>query len=461
VTSAMAIEIYSDKLKAYCADGKIIEEDQASDLGQMRALLGLEMSDVADVHDEVCAPAYRTSVREVMGSTGIIPDEYWEGLTVLRERLGLSEDAAKALFAAETTEKMRGFAQKAMDAMQEKAEKQQKAQEEGKSGSLGVDDSPISAEITHLLDFATASKALVTEDGKDVIGADLRGEFAASALKELYKQYLVEAFSTSNAEQNERVFNNLPRLTLVLGLTAKEVELIHNEIGSRIYRQYISKAIKKGPLGAEETQFLGSIKQVLGMQESLCQELIKDVQLNYVSILVESMFEKSSVLAEDVRKMRDTADLYDIDLAGDLQIPSIKLERMFLCELEDLVDSGELRPDDLSPIAEVCEPLHISEGKAQALLEETVQKRVSGGILQAAACMRQSEKDGAISELGRALKYAALLESDASVPAVSEGERSELYVLYQSSVLASGVADGQEQLDLLKALLKLGAAASA
>lgn len=341
--------------------------------------------------------------------------------------------------------------------MQEKAEKQQKAQEEGKSGALGVDDNPISAEIMHLLDFATASKALVNEDGQDVIGADLRGEFSETALKELYKQYLVEAFSTSNQEENERVFNNLPRLTLVLGLTAKEVEAIHNEIGSRIYRQYISKAIKKGPLGAEENQFLASIKQVLGMQESLCQELIKDVQLNYVSIMVESMFEKPSVLAEDVRKMRDTADLYDIDLVDDLQISSIKLERMFLCELEDLVDSGDLRPDDLSPIAEVCEPLRITEGKAQALLEETVQKRVSGGILQAAACMRQGEKDGAVSELRRALKYAALLESDASVPAVQEGERSELYVLFQSSVLAKGGADGQEQLDLLKSLLKLGA----
>ena len=76
----------------------------------MRGLLSLVMTDVADVHDEVCAPAYRKSVREVMGTTGIIPDEYWEGLTVLRERLGLSEEAAKALFASETTEKMKGYA---------------------------------------------------------------------------------------------------------------------------------------------------------------------------------------------------------------------------------------------------------------------------------------------------------------------------------------------------------------
>eukprot|EP00965_Chrysotila_dentata_P175322 5787394-Pleurochrysis_carterae.AAC.4 len=39
---------------------------------------------VSDVHAEVCGPAYRNSVREVMGTTGRIPDEYWDGLAKLQ-----------------------------------------------------------------------------------------------------------------------------------------------------------------------------------------------------------------------------------------------------------------------------------------------------------------------------------------------------------------------------------------
>ena len=56
--------------------------------------------------------------------------------------------------------------------------------------------------------------------------------------------------------------------------------------------------------------------------------------------LVESMFEKDQVLVDDVRKMRDTADEFNVDLKEELQVPTAKLERFFTVELEDLLDSG-------------------------------------------------------------------------------------------------------------------------
>ena len=199
------------------------------------------------------------------------------------------------------------------------------------------------------------------------------------------------------------------------------------------------------------------------MEQEKCDELVREQQLNRVSVLIEQMFEKSAVVAEDVRAMRDTADLYDVDLADDLQVSTFKLERLFTCELEDMVDSGELKPDDMGALIELCEPLKISEEVAQRKLEETVQKRTSGGVLQAGAALRQDNSDDACAELERVLKFAALLpETSADAKAVSESERSELYMLYQASQLTAGAVteESTAKLELLKSVLGLAAAAS-
>ena len=72
------------------------------------------------------------------------------------------------------------------------------------------------------------------------------------------------------------------------------------------------------------------------------------------------------------------------------------------------------------------------------MLEEVVVKRTSGGLLQAAADMRMGSGDRAVEELSRMLRFAALMDdAQAKGVNVSEGERNELYTLYQVRTLYS------------------------
>ena len=462
VTSQISTEVYTERLKSYSADGKIVTEEEAATLSTLRDFLGIAMEDVYSVHEKLCSDAYVKSVREVMGTSGIIPDEYWEGLTKLQTRMGISDDAAQMLFAKEVKSKMQVFGDTAVKALEEKAKKQQAAQEGNEQGKMEMEaETELTKEINSLVEFAVASKALATKevDGEEieVIGASLAGDYEKATLKELYRQYLVEAFSGGNAAQNEKVFGNLSRLALVLGLEAREVSEIHNQIGSLIYRQYISKALQKGPLGSQETTFLASIKDALGMEQDKCDELIRDCQIQRVSLMIEKMFEMPQVLAADSREMRDAADTYDVDLVGDLKINSFRLERLFLCELEELVDSGELQPDNLGILEELCEPLYISEEKAAKMLEEIVGKRTSGGMLQAAADMRQGQGDRACDEITRFLKFAALLDGTvAEQKQVAERERNELFMLYSASLANKGggdATDDKAKLELLRQVM--------
>ena len=67
-------------------------------LNALRDLLGLSKEDTYSSHLAVFGAAYKSSVLESMGSTGIITKEYREPLDDLRDRLGVSEEASRALF---------------------------------------------------------------------------------------------------------------------------------------------------------------------------------------------------------------------------------------------------------------------------------------------------------------------------------------------------------------------------
>ena len=85
-------------------------------------------------------------------------------------------------------------------------------------------------------------------------------------------------------------------------------------------------------------------------------------------------------------------------------------------------------------------------------------KRTSGGLLQAASCLRQGKGDDACKELERVLKFASLLEgTSADAPNVQEGDRNELYAIYQASLLAGGdeTAESKENLALLRSVMGL------
>jgi hypothetical protein len=106
----------------------------------------------------------------------------------------------------------------------------------------------------------------------------------------------------------------------------------------------------------------------------------------------------------------------------------------------------------------VCESLHIAEARAQFILSETVGKRISGGMLQAAALLRQEAHAPMAEELDNVLKFAAIVPEPPvpNMPSVSAAEKNELVMLYQAAKLSKGGGDdAAAQLALLKRVLGL------
>jgi len=469
VTSKMSVEVYEEKLAGFGGEGKIISEEQSAELAALRAFLGLDLSQVADAHEATCGATYANSCKEVMGVSGNIPDEYFAGLDKLRERLALTPEVADKIFASVAQTKMKTIGDKAVEQLEAKAKAQQNEQkrkrgeavdapEDGEMGGMG--DS-LSAEIVNLVEFASAARILKTEtvDGKEasVASASLRGEIEDRMIKELYRQFLVEAFSSMDPQSK---LAKLASLGPVLGLTAGEVAVVHEEIGATIYRQYLGKALQKGPVGAEEEGFLSQIKDTLDLDGARCDELVREMKVGRVTQLVENLFSQQ-VTPKEVTEMRDTASMLEVDLVEDAQVLPFRLEKMFAVELEALVEAGEVVAGDLGALEEVCDSLHISEEKASQVLTELIQKKASGGLLQASALFRQDRNEDMVAEIEGVLRYASLMPCEVSVPGLSPVTKQEMYLLYSASLLTDGAIDelGEAKLELLKATIGLEVAA--
>ena len=77
-----------------------------SQLDALRELLSMSKDATYDAHLDVFGGAYKRSVMESMGSTGIITKEYREPLETLRERLGVSEEDSRNLLLEAMKERM-------------------------------------------------------------------------------------------------------------------------------------------------------------------------------------------------------------------------------------------------------------------------------------------------------------------------------------------------------------------
>jgi len=434
VTAQISADVYAERLGEIAAETKILDEAQGAQLAAMRTFLGLELGEapVAKAHEEAFGETYGDSCKQVLGVSGSIPDEYFDGLDRLRERLGLSELAAKKQYAIVGAAKLKEYG----DNLQKTLEAQQKAAQ--KKESLPMGQSLIS-EVLGLVEYATASRLLTSEGGADVSAATLAGQFSSSVIKELYRQALLEAFSGSESAQNEQLFSTLGPVAAVFGLDAEDVSEIHTEIGKLIFEQYLRKSLKQaGGLAEKDEQFLAQITSVLSLDAAKMDLVVREQKLEFVDKQCSKIFSDQTVEPAEVTKLRDMAALYEVDLVEDLEVNRFRLEKMFAVELESLIDAGDLAQGDTSVLEEVCEGLKVSEEKAAEILEATVQKKAASGILQAATLMQASRAEEMMEELEKLLSFATLIPGVVATPAVKPQQKQEMFMLFQASALGDG-----------------------
>lgn len=310
-------------------------------------------SQVIEIHKVQCRDVYEQSVSEAMGTTGIIMENYREALDKLRERLYLSRDTADQIFYAVAKGRMRAYATRAVESMEKK--RQARGQGEKRDvgddpfikragAQLGIDASGLNVELHNLVDFYMRNKLMKVKeveveegDGKVMkqvaeFPVTLRDALSQQTITELYKQYLIQCFSAKSREEKERLFGVLDQLASILGLEQGEVDTIHSDIGSVIYKNYIGQQLIQGPLGEKDRQFLTNIQNTLAMTPAMCETIEAEAKKNRVMVLMEQMINRQRILPENAKKVRTTAQEFGVSLVDDLKVGPNPLSLSFLNE---------------------------------------------------------------------------------------------------------------------------------
>uniref|UniRef100_A0A7S2ZK70 Uncharacterized protein n=2 Tax=Rhodosorus marinus TaxID=101924 RepID=A0A7S2ZK70_9RHOD len=433
VAATMKLDAYGDRLASFVKDNRILTNEEGERLSAIRDFLGLDVDEVTEVHNRLCSPVYEQSVIEAMGSTGIIMDNVREALGKLKDRLMLSEETANEILYAVSKGRMKGYAMRALDSLERKRNVRGQTEQRDtgddpfikRAGAqLGIDAGGLNVELHNLVDFynrnnlMAVSEVSYEEDGETKtkkvaeFPVTLRDVLKMDVLNELYKQYLIQCFSAKSREEKERLFASLDQLGSILGLEQEEVDKIHSDIGSVIYRNYISQQLLVGNLEEKDIEFLASIQKSLAMTPKQCADIMLEAKKSRVAVLLEQTISRQKIFPENARKVRTTAKDLDVDIVKDLGVPNVDRMRTFNVEIDNGIETGEITEDEQGLIRDAKEGWQLSDEDAKTVLLENIEKRTSGLLVQAASSVRQGNQDNAVAEVATLLKFGRLLPAE-------------------------------------------------
>lgn len=482
--------IYREKLKELVASKSVFGPQDLKNLDQIRIFLGLSYSNVQTIHDTICEPIFKKSVQEAMGASGIVPSNYWEGLEKLRKRLRLTESKAKEIFYIVMKERLKILFEKAIaDDKKKKQPKEEGGKDlgedptvsKGSGTALGIEASnPEGNELLNLVEIyfrnrVFSDKEIPTNEQKK--GAlkglggrvetqlkskteisfsypvTLNGLFDKKVLSDLYKQYLIECFSSKLQSEKRKLFSNLNKLGPILGLEKDEISAIHSSVGVSIYQRFLSQSLSKGFLDNSDTAFLTTIQNTLSMENSVCNQLIKDSKKGVVSLAVERVFASPKINPDNVVNIRKMADQFNIDLEQDLSISNEQRSKLFRIEIDTGIERGEISSENLEAIVKIQKCYGLENSAAKKVLFDCINTRCEGHLLNAIASLRRSDDVGVMKELENLLNFGELIPIKFQNNLVSGNEKSQLL-----SILKLNIGDSETQkkkLNLFETMLDL------
>ena len=278
---------------------------------------------------------------------------------------------------------------------------------------------------------------------------DLSGLFDKKIVLEMYKQYLVDCFSSKLQNEKRKLFNNLDKLGPILGIESQEIKSIHNNVGSLVYKQYLGQALNKGYIDKSESAFLTTIQNTLYMDNSKCSELIKEAKKNRIAIFIESIFSTPKINPDRVSELRKMALYLGVDLQNDLSISVDQCAKLFRVEIDSNIEKGLITSDNQLLVEEIRTAFGLSKEVVKKVLMETITSRCEGYLINAVASLRKNATDESLKEIKKMISFGNLLPIKIQSNFASKNEKEQLLSLFQS------IETQKEENGLLKIMLNL------
>ncbi|KAL9180958.1 hypothetical protein ACHAXT_009763 [Thalassiosira profunda] len=473
--------------------GGIPSNEEVETLASLRTLLGIKEDETYEVHLQTFGNAYKKGIKEALGTTGVIREEFRAPLDDLRSRLGMSEEAAKNIYLEAIGERMQPMIEFISNEMERLVlTNDQLAQKRGAdygedyfksgqkaSGKLGLGtDGNIMNDIMNLIDFYVENDVVQ----KEVVGTKKvektlkEGDEEKTVTEEepvyestypltaigmgcideqvaelCYRQFVVSSF-TDQSPNAARYEASKSTFGGILGLTTDKMEEIGGNIGSMVYDNYITQSMTtKGALDQQDMMFLANIQSKLGISSEQGEQMLLDTQKKIISEEASALFDSIEITPEKVKEFREKCNSMGLDLQTDVGLTKSRLVNMFAMEITPGIDSGDVTIESADELAEIAESLGLTEEEGEEVIAGLITERAKGLLADTIGCMLRGFAPAAVESMEKLVQYAAFVDGDLGLE-VEESNANRAYNLFESKDW-SGV--DEEAVEKQKALLKV------
>lgn len=327
----------------------------------------------------------------------------------------------------------------------------------GPLGQLGIGtQGNVMGEIINLVDFYTENGIVETRHGNET---STSGKFyPVTALGEnavqpemaeaMYRQFIVGGFTTQG-KQAERYEKAAPTFGGILGLSKQTMQDISGSVGSTVYENFIENALRTKPvLDQQDMMFLANIQSKLNLPSSKAEQLMLDAQKKVLRDQAQKLFQSETVLAADVVSFRERCSGMGVDLASDLGISRNQIASLFVVEVKEGIEKGQITPDNSERLAEIQEGLGMSIEDGEQTLEGLVKSRVDESLDVIDKELMRGREASCIEHINALLKFAAFVDGDLNLQLKKQRANKILSIFSASDFkdVNGDVVDSQIQL---------------
>uniref|UniRef100_A0A7S4MJ83 Uncharacterized protein n=1 Tax=Odontella aurita TaxID=265563 RepID=A0A7S4MJ83_9STRA len=463
----------------------IPSKESSGALQGLRELLRLSEEDAYPAHLEVFGEVYKRSVLEAMGPTGVIRPEFREPLVDLRNRLGVTEDAARELYLAAVKERMVPMVEdlvleleRTMLDQQQLAQKRKKDFGEdvfksGRSGSgkLGIGaEGYLMTDMMNLVDFYTENdvaekkevgtktiqKKVMEGDEEKTVEEEVPDYetiypitgLESGALEEemaelLYRQFAVGAF-TVQGPQGARFESSKELFGSIIGLSEEKMEEIGTSIGGQVYENLIRNSMmSKGSLDQQDMMMLANVQNKLGIAAEKGEEMLTDCQKKILSEEADALINNEGATPEILKAFREKCNSMGMELEADVGISKNRLVRMFEVEVSPGLMKGEITIESGEILGEIQESLGLSPEEAEKIFENLIEKQAKFTLGQIKGDFLRGRDDQIAPQIKRLATFSAFVNGEIDLD-VDEPTAYKIVNLYDAFDFSEEDADTVE-----------------
>jgi len=439
-------DVYIQRLEEIVAsaDGGIFSEEQSAGLKNLQAFLSIDATAASNLHTRINGPAFKNSVEEAMGDSGIIPESYREMLDSLMGRLMIDEVNGQKIFNSAIAERMDPMCKATTDALTAVTSPPDKDKEkDGLAISAEQKTTDFMSKCIALVDFSVQNRvAEEIEDGVDRVEKEVEVEKDVEVEKEVEveeSKYVTkldperpgetmqveEKVMVKKMEKNtmketvtETVTEDVPKFRYEFPITVQAIGGMSDETAEAVYKQYVIGGFSaKDDAAAKYDSYQQQIAGVLGLDEKQQTQIAGAIGAmvfdNYFS---NQMAGKSELDQQDMMFLAQIKDKLNMSeeiverllLSTQKNMLSKQVERVFVAGTKITAESVKaVRDQAMGMGIDLSKDLGVTDDRLGRMFTIEVSQGIEGGLIAAG-------EEGS-DELSEIIESLGLSESKAEV----------------------------------------------